>query len=125
LKNPIREISDNQESANSSPYRLDHLNEEERINLISLLKQYQHIEYKEGDQLSFSNQEKHIINTTHSSALHTKPYSYPQAYEQEVEHQIQDMLNQGIIRPSNSPYCSPIWIVPKKQDASGKKNSES
>jgi len=120
FKNPIREISDNQESAITSPYRLDHLNEEERINLISLLKQYQHIQYKEGDQLSFSNQEKHIINTTHNSALHTKPYSYPQAYEQEVEHQIQDMLNQGIIRPSNSPYCSPIWIVPKKQDASGK-----
>lgn len=31
-----------------------------------------------------------------------------------------DMLNQGIIRTSNSSYNSPIWVVPKKQDASGK-----
>ncbi|XP_045479182.1 uncharacterized protein LOC123684075 [Harmonia axyridis] len=30
------------------------------------------------------------------------------------------MLDQNILRPSNSPWNSPIWIVPKKMDASGK-----
>lgn len=29
------------------------------------------------------------------------------------------MLDQKIIRPSNSPWSSPIWVVPKKIDASG------
>lgn len=30
------------------------------------------------------------------------------------------MLDQNIIRPSNSPWSSLIWVVPKKMDASGK-----
>lgn len=31
------------------------------------------------------------------------------------------MLEKGIIRPSNSPFNSPLWIVLKRADASGKK----
>lgn len=30
------------------------------------------------------------------------------------------MKTKGIIQDSDSPYCSPLWIVPKKKDASGK-----
>lgn len=29
------------------------------------------------------------------------------------------MLQEGIVRPSISPWSSPIWVVPKKKDASG------
>lgn len=34
--------------------------------------------------------------------------------------QIKKILEQNIIQPSNSPWSSLVWIVPKKIDASGK-----
>lgn len=42
-------------------------------------------------------------------------------HRDEVKKQIQEMLSNGIIRPSKSAYSAPIWIVPNKDDASGSK----
>lgn len=50
-----------------------------------------------------------------------KSYPYPQALKQEVNKQVKKLLNDGIIRLSHSPYNSPVWIVPKKIDASGQR----
>lgn len=38
---------------------------------------------------------------------------------EEVNKQIKQLLEDGIIRHSKSPYNSPMWVVPKKMDASG------
>lgn len=62
----------------------------------------------------------HQIHTKNDIPVYTKNYRYPYIHKQEVQEQISKMLEQGIIRPSYSPWNSPIWIVPKKLDASGK-----
>ncbi|KAL1448640.1 hypothetical protein WDU94_001909 [Cyamophila willieti] len=49
-----------------------------------------------------------------------KNYRFPEIHKREIQNQVESMLEQGLIRPSYSPWSSPIWIVPKKQDASGK-----
>lgn len=40
--------------------------------------------------------------------------------KKEVQRQVEDILNQGLIRHSSSPLSSPIYIVPRELDASGK-----
>lgn len=103
-----------------SRLRTDHLNLEERANLESLCAQYADVFYIEGEPLTFTNQIKHSIRTTDEVPVYTKTYRYPFIHRQEVQEQISKMLDQGIIRPSQSAWSSPIWVVPKKADASGK-----
>lgn len=103
-----------------SKLRTDHLNPEERANLESLCAQYADVFYIDGEPLTFTNQIKHSIRTTDELPVYTKTYRYPFVHRQEVQDQITKMLDQGIIRPSQSAWSSPIWVVPKKADASGK-----
>jgi hypothetical protein len=41
-------------------------------------------------------------------------YRYPQLLNNEIEKQCDDMLDQGIIKPSTSPFFAPILLVRKK-----------
>jgi len=101
--------------------RLEHLNEEERKQLLNVIKKYQQSFYIKGEKLTFSSVIKHKIQTHNELPIHSKSYRYPYVHKQEVQKQIEQLLDQNIIQPSNSPYSAPIWIVPKKDDASGEK----
>lgn len=102
-----------------SRLRTDHLNMEERTNLEALCAKYADVFYIEGEPLTFNNKIKHSIKTTDEQPVYTKSYRYPFVHRQEVQRQITKMLDQGIIQPSQSAWSSPIWVVPKKADASG------
>lgn len=46
--------------------------------------------------------------------VNVKPYKYPYLQKKnEIEKQVIDILNVGIIRPSNSPYSSLVILVKK------------
>ena len=100
--------------------RTEHLNAEEKESITQLCLEYADIFYIEGDSLTFANEIKHSIDTSNAKPIFTKSYRYPQIHKEEVKTQIGKMLDQGIIRNSISPWSSPVWVVPKKIDASGK-----
>lgn len=101
--------------------RLDHLNPEELNKIKNLLNSYVDIFQFDNQPLSFTNSIKHRIRLKDDTPIYSKSYRYPYIHKEEVKNQIQSMLKQGIIRPSHSPWSSPVWIVPKKIDASGKR----
>jgi hypothetical protein len=44
-----------------------------------------------------------------------RPYRHPFSQKNEIEKMVQELLNVGVIRPSTSPYSSPVVIVLKKE----------
>ena len=53
------------------------------------------------------------IKTGDAHPIKQRPYRLPLTKRAVVEKEIDDMLNKGIIRPSYSPWASPITLVPK------------
>ena len=94
------------------------LNDEENRLLKNLLEKNKDLFFIEGDNLTFTHEITHEIKVKDENPIYCKAYRYPQIHEKEIDRQIEEMLKQGIIRESNSPYNSPLWIVPKKLDNS-------
>lgn len=101
-----------------SKIRLDHLNYEEKCQLLKILDKNKNALFNPSGPLHFTNEIKHEIKTTDEIPVHAKNYRFPFIHKQEVRRQINEMLDKNIIRESFSPWSSPIWIVPKKIDAS-------
>jgi hypothetical protein len=55
-----------------------------------------------------------IILKEGSQPVKVKPYRYPHSQKEQIEKMVKEMLDQGIIQPSNSPFSSPIVLVKKK-----------
>ena len=51
-----------------------------------------------------------------SQPAYRTPYWLHSAEKDELEEQVRDLLAQGFIRPSQSPYGAPILFVPKKDE---------
>jgi len=66
----------NNELKECNEYRLEHLNEEEKENLKRILFEYNDIEYKEGENLTFTSTIRHSIQTKHEVPVYRKPSNF-------------------------------------------------
>lgn len=117
---PILEYTHEIPSSNSL-FRTSHLTPVENKKLQVVLVNNKEVFHEPNTKLTCSTNVECSINTTDDIPSHQKVYPYPAAYAGEVKKQIDKLLADGIIRPSRSAWTAPVWIVPKKTDASGEK----
>lgn len=64
---------------------------------------------------------KHNIKTTNEIPVHKRPFRYSPSENTEITNQINNLLKQDIIRHNHSSGSAPVFLVPKKLDASGQR----
>lgn len=58
----------------------------------------------------------HIPLQEGAGPVNVRPYKYAHFQKNEIEKQVYDMLLSELIRPSTSPFSSPILLVKKEED---------
>ena len=82
--------------------------------LKALLSKYSDIFSKGDHDIGRTNVVTMKLDTGQNPPVKQRPYKTPFSQRPIVEKHIEDMLQAGVISPSNSPWASPIVIVPKK-----------
>ena len=54
-----------------------------------------------------------------SIPINSRPYHYSPLHKTEIENQVQQLLQAGLIAHSHSPFASPVLLVKKKMDPGG------
>ena len=90
------------------------LTEEQKSQATELLRKYQDVFSATDDGLGFTETVTHKIVTTDDEPVKLPFRRLPPAQYQEVKEHIRELLSRNVIRPSTSPYASPIVIVRRK-----------
>jgi hypothetical protein len=91
--------------ANSNPYFFD------------LLRQFQDVFAEPKGLPPVRSHDHKIVLKEESQPISVRPYRYPHYQKGEIEKIVHDLLESGAIRPSQSPFSSPVLLV-RKADGS-------
>ena len=118
----VRILSDEQPTEAAIPAHLKELFDEtalghvqEQRNLIAnLFQSFGDVFSKDGDDLGLTHLTEHTIDTGDTRPCKQPPHRVPAAFAGEDLKAIEKLQRQGVIRPSASPWASPIVLVHKK-----------
>lgn len=86
--------------------------------LKELCKTYSDIFYVEGDKMTTNNFYQQKLRIKDDSPVYVKNYRLPHSQKNEIREQVNKLLEQDLIEPSQSEYNSPVILVPKKGNSS-------
>jgi hypothetical protein len=80
-----------------------------------VLRRHARAFHREGDPIGYARHTAPMRIITEGPPLAQRSYRAPLLRRQLIDNEIDNMLRDGIIRPSQSPWSSPVLIVPKKR----------
>ncbi|TPX29986.1 hypothetical protein SmJEL517_g06300, partial [Synchytrium microbalum] len=92
---------------------LNRLNIDQQTDLKALLFQYREAFASNPDRPTPANA-VHGIDTGTSGPVKSRPYKVDHSKRQYIAERIEELLHNKVIRPSRSPWSSPVVLVPKK-----------
>ncbi|KAL5486484.1 hypothetical protein EMCRGX_G018971 [Ephydatia muelleri] len=92
----------------------DQLNQNEKEMLFSLLMEYKDVFSFRSSDLGHTSLLQHRINTGSEGPIQCPPRRIPQARREDVRRLLREMLDNGIVEPSEGPWSSPIVLAKKK-----------
>jgi hypothetical protein len=102
--------------------RTDHLNSEEKKSLHELCFDYQDVFFLPGDKLRSMNAAKQTIQLEPGvNPINARPYRLPESQNEEVDGQVKQLFEDGIIQKSDYAWNSPLLVVPKMSGPDGKR----
>lgn len=110
-------VSSETNSTYSSLCKLNHIiDETENLNVLEkqVVQEIQSKHSQIQTCLPFRTDVKGEIRTLDDNAIYSKQYPYPHSVNNFVNQEIKRLLNENIIKPSRSPFNSPVWVVGKK-----------
>ena len=94
-------------------FDLSHLQDTEKETMQQILQKYQILFAKDLSELGATSVVKHKIDTGQAPPIRQLPRRLPNVLKAVVEEQVNEMLVHGVVRPSKSPWASPIVLVKK------------
>ena len=91
-----------------------HIDCKHKKKLQELMEKYRHLFAKSDNELGRTSLVEMKLNTGDHPPVKRRPYQTPFSQRPLLEKHLEGLLEAGIIRPSVSPWASPIVVVPKK-----------
>ena len=94
--------------------KLDHQSEDEKRTLEPVLLRYAHVFHEQTNDFKGTTVIEHQILVDNARPIRKPQYRVPYSLREEMKTQVENMLQKGVIRESNSLWSAPALLVPKR-----------
>ncbi len=102
--------------------KTEHLDENKKKAVYNLIDKYEYLFAKNKYDIGTVNDYEAHVDLTENKYVGKKPYRCSLNDQKEIEKQITELLNHGLIEESSSPFGSPVTLAYKKEGDSSVKN---